>query len=299
MDGEMMKLVSNFVTFAMLTVSGFAMSADVSDGKSRISVEQIKREMLVLAPQFRQTVTSSEQNMARFVESVLMNERVAEKARALGYGERPVVQAEISKDIRDILANHYLRDQLDLARRAAPNLEPLAREEYEVNKSTYLKPAAFWASHILLRVDPEDPRISDEAVVRARAQDTLNQLKNGADFAETAKKVSEERLAPKDGGDMGWVDMGRTVPPFEAAVEALKPGETSGLIRTRFGFHIIKLHEKRPSFHLPFAEVKDQIIKKLMDKYMSDRRTDILAQFEASHGVIIDENTMAKIRSEK
>jgi peptidyl-prolyl cis-trans isomerase C len=90
------------------------------------------------------------------------------------------------------------------------------------------------------------------------AQDVLSQLKGGASFEELAKKHSVDAAGPK-GGDLGWFGKGAMIPEFEKVAFSLKEGETSGIVKTKYGFHIIKLTGKRAAGIRPFAEVKDQI----------------------------------------
>ncbi|MBP9827293.1 peptidyl-prolyl cis-trans isomerase [Candidatus Saccharibacteria bacterium] len=83
---------------------------------------------------------------------------------------------------------------------------------------------------------------SRNGVAKAKADDLLNQIKGGADFAELAKKNSEDSSAA-NGGDLGFIEKGQTVTEFEEAAYALKAGEVSGVVKTQFGFHIIKCLE--------------------------------------------------------
>ncbi|NWG12160.1 MAG: peptidylprolyl isomerase [Acidobacteria bacterium] len=100
------------------------------------------------------------------------------------------------------------------------------------------------ASHILFKVEDR----AKEADVRARAEGVLKQIQAGADFAELAKKFSEDTGSAEQGGYLGPFARGRMVREFEDAAFALKPGEVSGLVRTQFGYHIIKvLHHEVPS----------------------------------------------------
>jgi len=95
------------------------------------------------------------------------------------------------------------------------------------------------ASHILLKVT--DP--AKDAEVKAKAEDVLKQAKAGADFATLAKKYSEDEGSQPQGGNLGAFTRGRMMKPFEDAAFALKPGEVSGLVRTDYGYHIIKVLE--------------------------------------------------------
>jgi peptidyl-prolyl cis-trans isomerase D len=96
--------------------------------------------------------------------------------------------------------------------------------------------------------------------IKKKAEDVLAQThKKGANFEELAKKYSEDPGTKTKGGDLGWILQGQTVPEFEKAAFSLNRGETSGLIRTQYGFHIIKVLDKETAHTKPFEEVKDSI----------------------------------------
>lgn len=120
------------------------------------------------------------------------------------------------------------------------------------------------ASHILVEPDSTDPNIDpNEAKAKARekAEALLKQIKNGADFAELAKADSDCPSAAK-GGDLGFFDKGRMAPPFENAAFKLKTGQISDIVETQFGFHIIKVTDRKDTFE----QFKDDIIGMLTQK---------------------------------
>jgi len=98
---------------------------------------------------------------------------------------------------------------------------------------------------------------------RAKAEAALARVKGGEDFAKVARETSEDPGSAQDGGDLGWFGAGRMVPEFEKATQALSDGQVSDIIRSPFGFHIIKKTGTRPAGITPFDEVKDQIRQQL------------------------------------
>jgi peptidyl-prolyl cis-trans isomerase C len=128
---------------------------------------------------------------------------------------------------------------------------------YKQNPDRFKQPESVHASHILIGL-PQNPTPAQKAQARAAAQDTLNKIKGGGDFATLARERSNDSSA-QNGGDLGFVPRGQTVAPFEEAAFKLKPGAVSGIVETQFGFHIIKAHEHRAARTVPFAEVSGQI----------------------------------------
>jgi peptidyl-prolyl cis-trans isomerase C len=128
---------------------------------------------------------------------------------------------------------------------------------YVANQARFAQPEQINVRHVLIKVKPD----ADEATIaaaRKKIEQILEQAKTGADFAELAKKHSQGPTAPK-GGELGFLPRGRLVKPFEDAAFALKPGEISGVVRTQYGFHIIKLEARRKGSVVPEQEAAPAI----------------------------------------
>lgn len=146
------------------------------------------------------------------------------------------------------------------ALRAKVTVSPADVERlYNDTIAQYSTPEQVRASHILLRTEG-----TDEAAVRAKAEDVLTQARAaGADFAALAQKYSEDDSNAKTGGDLDFFGRGRMVPEFDTAAFALEPGQISDLVKTEYGFHIIKLTDKKPTTVRPLEEVKDQLTEQI------------------------------------
>jgi peptidyl-prolyl cis-trans isomerase C len=128
---------------------------------------------------------------------------------------------------------------------------------YKQNPERFKQNESVHASHILIGV-PQNATPQQKAQAKSAAQDALKKARAGADFAALAKERSNDSSA-QNGGDLGFVPRGQTVPAFEDAAFKLKPGQMSGVVETQFGYHIIKVHEHRDARTAPFAEVSAQI----------------------------------------
>lgn len=137
---------------------------------------------------------------------------------------------------------------------------------YTENKNEFETPEQVRASHILVKTDPNitDPNQAKAKAI-AKADDLLKQIKGGADFAELAKKNSACPSASR-GGDLDYFGKGQMVEPFEKASFALKPGQVSGVVETKFGFHIIKVTDHKDPNTVPFEQAKDNIKKLLVSQ---------------------------------
>ncbi len=134
---------------------------------------------------------------------------------------------------------------------------------YDQHRDDYRVPEQVNVSHILIKTPlpgadgKVDPKGVEEA--RKKAEDVLKQLKAGGNFADLAKKYSEDPGSGKNGGSLGWIGKGRTVPEFEQAAFSLAKGATSGLVQSSYGFHIIRVDDKQAAHVKTLDEVKDQI----------------------------------------
>jgi len=149
---------------------------------------------------------------------------------------------------------------LDLSqlRQNTPVTDDELKAVYQQNIQQYQVPNRVHAEHILfLTTGKTDAEVAE---IRKKAEDVLAQAKKkGANFEELAKKYSEDPGSKTKGGDLGWVLQGQMVPEFEKATFSLNKGETSDLIKTQYGFHIIKVLDKETAHTKPFDEIKDSL----------------------------------------
>ncbi len=141
-----------------------------------------------------------------------------------------------------------------------------AKKFYDENKDKFVTPESIRASHILIGVD-QKASAADKKKAREKAESILKELKEGKDFATLAKKYSTCPSSAQ-GGDLGYFGKGQMVKPFEDAAMALKPGEISDVVETQFGYHIIKLTDRKPATTVTFNEAKDKIIAYLKRQKM-------------------------------
>jgi peptidyl-prolyl cis-trans isomerase D len=125
---------------------------------------------------------------------------------------------------------------------------------YEDNQQQYSTPEQARASHILLKTEGKD-----DAAVKKQAEDLLAKVKGGADFAQLATKYSEDDASKVKGGDLDFFGKGSMVPEFDKVAFSMKPGEISDLVKTQYGYHIIKVTDKKEANTKPLAEVRAQI----------------------------------------
>jgi peptidyl-prolyl cis-trans isomerase D len=151
------------------------------------------------------------------------------------------------------------------------------KAQYQANIQQYQVPNRVHVEHILfMTVGKTDAEVEE---IKKTADDVLKQVKKGGKFDELAKKYSEDPGTKDKGGDLGWITQGQTVPEFEKTAFGLDKGQTSDLVRTQYGFHIIKVLEKETARTKTFDEVKDSIRAPMMlqeaDKQANDSADEL------------------------
>ena len=163
---------------------------------------------------------------------------------------------------------------------------------YQKNMQDYAVPNRVHVEHILfMTVGKTDAEIAE---IKKKAEDVLKQAKSGANFEDLAKKYSEDPGGSKEkGGDIGWIVQGQTVPEFEKVAFSLPKGSISDLVKTQYGFHIIKVIDKETAHTKPFEEVKDSIKAPLVlskaDQGASDEAEKLGAAIRRSSKVSLDD----------
>ena len=163
--------------------------------------------------------------------------------------------------------------------------------QYMQNIQQYQVANRVHVEHVLLMtVGKTDAEVEE---IRQKAEDVLKQAKKGAKFEDLAKKYSEDPGTKDKGGDLGWITQGQTVPEFEKTAFGLDKGKISELVKTQYGFHIIKVLDKETAHTKSFEEVKDSIkvpaLLGKVDKLASDQADQLSATIRRSHKVSLDD----------
>ena len=233
--------------------------------------EKIKLEVVpVTAEAFKSQVTVTDAELVPFFEKAKDKYRIGEK-RKIKYAQVNVEQ------VRGTIT--------------VPETEIAAF--YQQNISQYQTPAQMRASHILFKLEGKD-----EKVVQALAEDVLKKAKApNADFAALAKQYSEDDSNNQNGGDLDYFGRGRMVAEFEQAAFGMKAGEISNLVKTAFGFHIIKVVDNQPDQTRPIAEVHAELEDQLKWQKAQAEAERIAKSLEATTKTPADLDKVAKERN--
>jgi peptidyl-prolyl cis-trans isomerase D len=206
----------------------------------------------LVADNFRAQATATDGDVASYFEAHKGDFRIAEKRKI-----------------------RYLLIDIDAMR--AKVVVPAVDVERSYNNSIeqYSTPEQVRASHILLKTEGKD-----DAAVKAKAADLLKEAKGGADFAELAKKNSEDEASAKNGGDLDYFGKGKMVPEFDQAAFGMQPGQISDLVKTQYGYHIIKVVDKKAATTRSLADVRQQITDQLAYERAQAQAADLAQKLE-------------------
>ena len=185
-------------------------------------------------------------------------------------------EAELKNQIQKNLAIQRLLDQ-DFAAKATVSAEE-AKGFYEKNKEKFKQPEQVKASHILIEVK-DGATEAEKKAARQKIEAILKKVKAGEDFAKLAQENSQ-CPSSSQGGDLGFFGRGQMVPPFETAAFALKPGAVSDIVETQFGYHIIKVTDKKAESTVAYETVKEQISQRLKATKTQEAVSRYVAELE-------------------
>lgn len=253
-----------FVISLLLAPLSVAHADDVPDSavlasgqQVQVSMADVRNELSLLSKKRREQVLSDKKQLQSLVTRIYFRRRMEQIAHEQGYIDEPRLQARLRRAREEALAETVparFLDELDM-----PDLSEPARTYYDENIEEFTPEERIRAAHILLHA----PKAEDKERRREEAEALLQKLRDGADFGELAAEHSDDG-SQYTKGDLGMFAADDMVPEFSEAAFALEePGEISGVVETRFGFHIIKLLERPEIEPTPFEEVEEQIVAKL------------------------------------
>src|SRR6266403_4137241 len=255
--------------FRRLVTDGVSAGTNELMEQFRYQNEKVKLNYALIKPEdLEAKITPSEPEIKEAYEKSKSQNQIPEK-RAVEYGLVDLTKLRQSVQISD--------DEVKV--------------KYQQDIAQYQVPNRVHAQHILfMTVGKPDAEVDE---IKKKAEDVLKQAKKGAKFDELAKKYSEDPGTKDKGGDLGWIVQGQTVPEFEKAAFSQQPGSISDLVKTQYGFHIIKVLEKETAHTKPFDEVKDSLRPRLLldqaEKQASETADQLSAAIRQSNKISLDD----------
>jgi len=258
-------------------------------GDNQITLDDLK-DRLREAPTAYQQYVASPEGRRQFLNLLIREKVLLAEAKRLGISHDPSYKIAVDKfkeDARRRQQEYEDTLQVESALRRLRSTDLAATDTdvekyYSDHRAEYEKPVEIVASHILVSTE-------------ADAQTALSRLKSGEAFDKVAREMSKDPATAVRGGKLAPFRRGTLVPEFEEAAFALKNGELSGIVKTQFGFHIIKKLAEKQLPARPYAELKDEIRQKLE----RDKFNQWVTAKQALIGVKVDDQAMSQLSLEE
>ncbi len=244
--------------FRRLVTDGVSIGPNELQEQFRYQNEKVKLDHALIKPEdLESKITLDDANIKAYYEKNKSRYTVPEK-RVVEYG---------------LLDQEKIRQGIQVS-------DDELKVKYQQNIQDYQVPNRVHAEHILfMTVGKPDAEVDE---IKKKADDILKQVKKGTKFDELAKKYSEDPGSKGKGGDLGWLVQGQTVPEFEKAAFSLQPGAVSDLVKTQYGFHIIKVLERETAHTKPLDEVKLPLLTQLRLNKVQEEENKISDQIAAA-----------------
>ncbi len=220
--------------------------------------DKIKIDYVVIKPSdLASTIQPSDADLAAYYAKNASRYQVPER-RSARYALLDLSKLRANAQVGDDTLRAYYNQHID---------------DYKVENRVHVE-------HILFKtIGKTDAEVTE---IRQKAEDVLKQAKKGANFEDLAKKYSEDDATKPKGGDLGWIIDGQTVPEFQQAAFTIPKGQISDLVKTQYGFHIIKVIDRETAHTKTFEEVRDSILQPVLDQKVSAQANDIFDQMAAA-----------------
>ncbi len=240
-------------------------------GNKKITMSDLNRIIGYYDQEQRKVIANNPQLKETILWQVIQGSVISKIARDKGFDKKPNIRSQQELMINNFLATQYLQkeiiDKIILT-------EDKAKAYYKAHPDTFKSPEMVRARHILIKAEPG---ASDEEKKKskARAEEVLQRLKKGEDFAKLAAEVSDDTGTKAKGGDLDFFPKGTMIPAFDEAAFSLKPGELSKVVETEYGYHIIKVEEKKAALLEPY----EKIAEKVKDQALQEMRKAAATEF--------------------
>ncbi len=269
------KLYLSVALLVTLAVSGTAWGAVelARIGSKSLTDADMKTILGKMSDTQKQQLNSDNELKTRMVDNFVVEELFVQEGEKTGITKDKEFQLALERARRQLLAQQYLQKTVQ------PKItDGNVRKFFDGNKGRYSQDEVR-ASHVLVKTEAE-------------AKEVYGKAKGGEDFDVLAKKYSKDPTAAQNNGDLGFFTRARMVPQFADAAFALKPGEISQPVKTPFGYHVIKVVEKRAGKAVKFEDVKDQV----RGDFQNDSINELIGSLKKNHKVVVNEDKVKAMK---
>jgi peptidyl-prolyl cis-trans isomerase D len=244
--------------FRLLVTSSISVTPAEIENEFRRRNEKVQIEYALVKPtELASSIQPTDAELSAYYNKNASRYQVPEK-RSARYALLDLAKLRESTQVSDDDLRAYYNAHID---------------QYKVENRAHVE-------HILFKtIGKTDAEIAE---IRQKAEDVLKKAKSGANFEDLAKKYSEDDATKPKGGDLGWIVEKQTVPEFEQAAFSVPKGSVSDLVKTQYGFHIIKVLDRETAHTKPFEEVRSTIVPILTDQKAAEQANNISTQMASA-----------------
>lgn len=246
-------------------------------GGVELTVQDFDTILQAALPNQRAGLVQGGDRVHQLIDSELLAKQGVRYAKAKGWDQDPVAKRILARAFEQALMEITVKRVV--AEAPKQNFELLAKENYIANPENFVVPETFVVKHVLIS---SETRSAEE--LNARAEEVLKKASAKEDFDALVQEYSDDPSKVNNQGVMRVATAGEFVPAFEEAAKALqKPGEISGLVKTEYGLHILKLIAREPSTTKPFEEVRVALVAEAENNYLESIRKKFLSDLRSEN----------------
>ena len=242
-----------------------------------ITQADFDREFKAL-PDYAQQIFTDAEGREKFLNEIVNKEILYKEAMKKGFDKSPEFNKKMEDFKKLTLVSEVFEKEI-MAKSTVSDQD--IKDYYDKNKESFVMATEIKASHILVKTEEE-------------ARKVLARLKKGEKFEAIAKAVSLDTASAKNGGDVGFFKKGQMVPEFERAAASLKVGDISIPVKTQFGYHIIKVTDKKTGSPVEFEKVRDLISQKLSGEKQKEAFEAYIAELKKTYKVELNKDALSK-----
>lgn len=270
-----------FLVLSAVSVSASDDAVLAKIGDKKIMMSDLNRIISYYSADRQRAIEQNPVFNATILQRIVQGIVLSKIAKDSGFVNRPDVKEQLELMSNDLIASEYLKKEVVGKINVTEEDMKLA---YKVRQDEFKTPEMVRARQILIKVNKSAAE-DDKKKAKEKAEEILKRIKAGEDFGKLASEVSDDTASKMKGGDLGFFPKGKTVPDFEKVAFSLKPGEVSDIVETQFGFHIIKVEEKKESVLEPYDKIKDKIKEKVFNDFRKARVDEFVEKAMKDAGV--------------
>jgi len=248
----------------------------------KITIEEFNKDLDKI-PVNMKMIVATQSGKKNYLDKMIIKKLLLREAKKENIEKEKEFQDRLNEIKEQLVLETLLKKKINLDSQIT---EEDMKKYYEKNKETFKREREINTRHILLNTEEEARQIKDK-------------LAKGEDFAELARRYSIDPSAKASGGEIGFHPKGSLLPEYEdAAFKLKKVGQTSGIVKTKFGYHIIKLEGIKPPSYVPYEEVKDYIKQKLAQEKQTQALEKYITDLKQSAKITINEDLLKDARPE-